>query len=175
MERTQECEVHLNRRGINSIEVPSEVEVEPGTLLKIQLINHGSPLHITLSSPNSGMFTDFFHENLYLEKEQQYQIAIKEEAYTGYFDIEVITGYGTKRSPFRVMVRKFAEHEEREEEPEPIPQIRKTSGIPYLLIILLIVAAAGYAGWIIGGDDTLNYAAFLVLIIGVIVAWFSRR
>jgi hypothetical protein len=53
-------EIHLNRRGINTIEVPDVVEAMPGSDLALRLVNHGSPLHITLASANSSTFTGFF-------------------------------------------------------------------------------------------------------------------
>ena len=63
-------EIHLNRRGINSIEVPEEVETAPGSDLVLQIINHGSPIHISIASANSSPFTDFFHENLFSGSEE---------------------------------------------------------------------------------------------------------
>ena len=54
-------EVYLNRSGINSIEVPQEnAHVECGSYLTIKFLNRGAPIHITATTSNAGMFTDFF-------------------------------------------------------------------------------------------------------------------
>ena len=97
-------EIHLNRRGINSIEVPEEVETAPGSDLTLHIINHGSPLHITLASTNSSIFTDFFHENLYVVGDAEFTIPIREGAYPGVFSVEVISGYAPG-GRVRVVVR----------------------------------------------------------------------
>ena len=63
-------EVHLNRSGINSIDLPREkVSVEPGSGLRLVFSNRGAPIHITVTTSNAGMYTDFFHENMYVVDE----------------------------------------------------------------------------------------------------------
>jgi len=171
-------EIHLNRRGINSIEVPKEVEVTVGSDLVLNLINHGSPLHITLASTNSSAFTGFFHENLYVNGTEEFHIPIKEDAPPGFFTIQVVTGYGTRRQEFRVVVRG---------RPEPAPEPRVTPaqaaelapsrGLHYSLSILILVIAAVvlYGLWVVYRADLLNAAAFVALLLGVILAWLRRR
>ena len=78
-------EIFLNRRGINSIEVPDEVEVAPGSDLLLRIVNLGSPLHITLASQNSSTFTGFFHENLYVNGPEEFIIPILEIVFPGTF------------------------------------------------------------------------------------------
>ncbi|MCM2465107.1 DUF7524 family protein [Methanoculleus oceani] len=171
-------EIFLNRRGINSIEVPDEVEATPGSDLALHIVNHGSPLHITLASPNSSTFTDFFHENLYVNRIEEFRIPIRENAYPGVFNVEVIAGYGAKKAEFRVVVRERAAPE-----PGPVEVPPKTaahrasfrwqSSIPALALVA--AALVLYGLWLAYRVDLLNAAAFGALLIGVILAWLRQR
>ena len=171
-------EIHLNRRGINFIEVPEEVEATPGSDLTLHIINHGSPLHITLASTNSSLFTDFFHENLYVVGDAEFTITIREGAYPGVFSVEVISGYGARRAEFRVVVRERAapEPEPVEVSPAaPVPAVSSgwRSSAPFIL--LGAVALALYGLWLTYRVDLLNAAAFAALFLGVILAWLRQR
>ena len=98
-------DIHLNRSGINSIETSSApVEVQAGSLLRLKLINHGAPIHLTLSSPNAEPVSDFYHQNVYVRDEMTFDIPIREDAFPGSFDLAVITGYGTVRASLKVLV-----------------------------------------------------------------------
>jgi len=168
-------EIYLNRRGINSIEVPDEVEATPGSDLVLRIVNHGSPLHITLASSNSSTFTGFFHENLYVGGDEEFRIPIRENVYPGVFNIEVIAGYGARKAEFRVVVRDRAVPE-----PEPV-EIPAAPAVPFRwpssVPILAPVAAALvlYGLWFVLRVDLLNAAAFAALLIGVILAWLRQR
>ena len=120
-------EIHLNRRGINFIELPEEVETTPGSDLILRIINHGSPTHISLASKNSSVFTDFFHENLYVVGDEEFIIPIREGAYPGVFSVEVISGYGARRAEFLVVVRERATPEP---EPAEVPRRSRPGGGP---------------------------------------------
>jgi hypothetical protein len=170
-------EIHLNRRGINSIEVPAEIETTIGSEVTLRLINHGSPLHITLSSPNSAMFTDFFHENFYIDGEAEFRVPIREAAYPGFFDVNVISGYGTRRAQFRVVVREPAKPECPSAEAPPLPPRREVrwERMPVPTLILGGVSLVLYALWVMFGLDILNAAAFAALVLGVILLWFRQR
>ncbi|BBL67037.1 DUF7524 family protein [Methanoculleus chikugoensis] len=171
-------EIHLNRRGINSIEVPDEVEATPGSDLVLWIVNHGSPLHITLASSNSSAFTGFFHENLYVNGPEEFAIPIRENVYPGTFNIEVIAGYGAKKAEFRVVVRDRAAPEpepaETLETPAvPARSLRWRSSAPALL--LTAAALVLYGLWLVYRVDLLNAAAFAALLLGVILAWLRQR
>ncbi|KQC05061.1 MAG: hypothetical protein APR53_08800 [Methanoculleus sp. SDB] len=169
------CEIHLNRRGINSIETPPQVEVEAGSSLLVRLINDGSPVHVTLTSSNAGMFTDFYHENLYVRDILDFRIATREDAYAGFFDIGIITGYGTKRSQFRVLVKKYSEHQQQAPDVEPLRPPVSTAPFPWLLLLLVAIGTIAYAGWLTTGETLLSHLTFIVLLSGVYFAWYSRR
>ncbi|MDN7024837.1 hypothetical protein FGU65_08045 [Methanoculleus sp. FWC-SCC1] len=170
-------DIHLNRRGINSIEVPAEITVPAGSDLSVNLINHGAPLHLTLSSQNSGMFTDFFHANLYIVDRDTFTIPVRPDAYPGFFDVAVITGYGARKAQLRVVVHPMPEApppEPKMPEPELQASVRRTH--PLLPAGLLVGAALVLYGlWLVLQIDTLNYAAFLALLAGVLALWFWRR
>ena len=79
-------EIHLNRSGINTIDLPREnAQVECGSTLKIRFKNRGAPIHITATTSNAGMFTDFFHENMYVIDEMVLGIPLQEGMLTGVF------------------------------------------------------------------------------------------
>jgi len=171
-------EILLNRRGINSIEVPDVVEVEPGSELLLRIINLGSPLHITLASPNSSAFTSFFHENLYVNGPEEFVIPIRENVYPGTFTVEVIAGYGARKAEFRVVVREppAPECECAEAPAAPVVSarmLRWRSSAPALLLIA--AALVLYGLWLVYRMDLLNAAAFAALLLGVILAWLRQR
>jgi len=171
-------EIHLNRRGINSIEVPHEVEVTAGSDLVLNLINHGSPLHITLASTNSSTFTGFFHENLYVNGTEEFRIPIRENASPGVFTVQVVTGYGTRRQEFRVVVRgRPVPAPEPARTPAQAAELATSKSLNYSLpvIILVIAAAVLYGLWVVYRADILNAAAFVALLLGVILAWLRQR
>jgi hypothetical protein len=171
------AEVHINRRGINSIEVPARVEIAAGDSLVLDIINHGPPVHLTLSSDNSAPFTEFFHENLYLGERQEYRIPVYENAFEGSFDLAVITGYGMHRGTTRIQVNRFIKKVEPVPEVPPVeiasPEPRRS--IPVLVVLLLLAAAIVYGAWLVERADILNYAAFAALSSAVLMAWLSRR
>lgn len=171
------AEVHINRRGINSIEVPAQVEIAAGESLFLDIVNHGPPVHLTLSSDNSAPFTDFFHENLYLGDQQEFRIPVYDNAFEGSFDLAVITGYGMHRGTTRVLVDRFIKKVEPVPEAPPAemhsPEPRRA--FPVLVVLLLLAAAIVYGAWLIERTDILNYAAFTALSSAVLAAWLSRR
>ncbi len=171
-------EIHLNRRGINSIEAPDEVEAMPGSDLVLHIVNHGSPLHITLASTNSSTFTGFFHENLYVNGDEEFRIPIRENAYPGVFNVEVIAGYGARKAEFRVVVRERAAPEPGPVEVPATPaapavSFRWQSSIPALALVA--AALVLYGLWLAYRVDLLNAAAFAALLIGVILTWLRQR
>src|SRR5674476_604579 len=86
---------YLNRLGINLIEIPMEnVWAEIGGILRLFFKNRGAPTHLTISSPNAGIYTDFFHENMYVVDETVLTIPLRKDCPEGFFILEIITGYG---------------------------------------------------------------------------------
>ena len=92
--------LYLNRVGINSIELPREkVTAEVGDQLRLKFSNRGAPIHITLTSSNAGMFTDFFHENMYVvDSTLFFTFPSRKESEEGFFDLEIISGYGVTKT-----------------------------------------------------------------------------
>ena len=77
-------EIYLNRTGINSIDIPREkILAEPGAGLVLKFLNRGAPIHITITSANASMFTDFFHENMYIVDEAVLSIPIRKDCGEG--------------------------------------------------------------------------------------------
>jgi hypothetical protein len=171
------AEIHINRRGINSIEAPSQVEVSAGDTLVLDIVNHGPPIHLTLSSDNSAPFTEFYHDNLYIGERQEYRIPLYENAFEGSFELAVITGYGMHRGTIRVQVSRFVKTKEPVPEAPPAerPSPEPTRSFPVALVLFLLAAGIVYGAWLVERIDLLNFAAFAALSSAVLIAWLSRR
>jgi len=171
-------EVHLNQKTINSIDAPKQMDADAGTDLEIRLVNHGHPVHVTLSANNAQPFTSFIHENLFIDDELEYKIPIKKDAVAGFFDMEIITGYGTKRAKFRIVVHQTSgEKVEKKEE----TAARASPAAPTALKIpqpSLLLAGAGlvmYLAWFaVPSLIALNILAFLALLAAFVMVWYRR-
>jgi hypothetical protein len=171
-------EIYINRRGINTIEVPRQVEVVSGDILTLKFINLGHPTHVSISATNSQLYTSFIQENLYVSDMLEYQIPIKEGPYAGVFEMEVVTGYGTKKTGFKVFVTKKCEP------PLPAPAKTKEVSVPLSYRIPLAIMGLGvlvYLSWIImrmGSllpTDLFNGAGFVLVLGGASLTWYYRR
>ncbi|MCZ0859787.1 hypothetical protein O0S10_00930 [Methanocorpusculum sp. MG] len=178
-------EIQLNRLGINSLELSTDaVDVSAGTALHIRFVNHGSPTHATLRCEASA-YTDFTYENIYVEGESELEIKMKEDAGTGSFDMQVITGYGMRREAFTINVLKSCPVPAPEPiifPEEPIVEPKRASvgagaGKAVMILIMPIIAAIIIALWQFGylniDGHAMTIIVYLVMLAGVIIAWRS--
>lgn len=167
-------EVHLNRSGINSIDIPREkITADSGTSLHIRFLNRGAPIHITVTSSNGGMFTDFFHENLYVVDESVLAIPIRKDCQEGVFDLEIISGYGVMKTQMQVHVvhPQTTRPTIREEYPlQPVAH-----GRPHLLMVMMGIALILYCAWLYTSIEFLNIASFIILIVGALYTWYRQQ
>lgn len=167
------CEIRLNTLGINSIEISEPVSVAPGDTILLRLVNEGSPLHLTLSTADADRFTDFFHENLFVDTIVEVPVFIRNDVFPGTFDIEVITGYGTNRAKLGVTVCERPKPPAEEPVlPAPAPAKASLPVIPFAIIVVATLLFILYAATKL---IEFEVAAFIVLVFGVLVAWFLRR
>ncbi len=174
------CEVNINRRGINSVDVAPSIEVAPGDDLMLKLINHGAAIHLTLSSSNSVKYTDFFHDNLYLRDIVEYRIPIFDSAPPGSFNVDIITGYGVNKKSVNVVVVLPEETfvpTDKEIEPETKPKNKpdEESEFPWLIAVILIIAGLGFGASLAYQNIYINIVTFVFLVTGVIVGWLYQR
>ena len=177
-------EIQLNRLGINSLELSTDaVDVSAGTALHVRFVNHGSPTHATLRCEASA-YTDFTYENIYVEGESELEIKMKEEAGTGSFDMQVITGYGMRRESFSTPLLKscpvpVSEPSFFPEEPTEDPKKGSLGQKAAMILIMPIIAATIIALWQFGllniDGHALTIIVYLVQLAGVIVAWRSAQ
>jgi hypothetical protein len=168
------AEVYLNRSGINSIEVPREnVRAEFGTTFSLKFLNRGAPIHITVTASNAGMFTDFFHENLYVIDEISLPIPIRKECQPGFFDIEIIAGYGVMKAAIRVDVDRPSDRDLPTRTKE-IPIQPVAHGRPHFMMVMMGIALILYSTWLYTGIAFLNTASFIVLIVGALYTWYRQ-
>jgi hypothetical protein len=167
-------EIYLNRSGINSIDLPREkILAEIGSNLRLKFLNRGAPIHITISSPNAEMFTDFFHENLYIVDEAVLPIPIRKESDEGFFDLEIISGYGVMKTAMHVDVVHKTHPVIRATEEATLHPV--AHGRPHPLMIMLGIALILYSIWLYSDIEFLNIAAFIILITGALYTWYRQR
>jgi hypothetical protein len=165
------CEIHLNRKAINSIELPAQVQAEAGKSLVLSFNNHGHPLHVSLSAMNPARFTSFTHENLFVQGQTEYEIPIFEDAEEGAFAIEVVTGYGRTKCEMRVFVRRpLPEQVEKKVEKEP-ERIR----VPWSRVVPILAGLLLYAVSFQVGFGILKDLAFFVLLAGLLLPWLQKQ
>jgi hypothetical protein len=164
-------EIHLNRKAINSIELPAQVQAETGKPLVLSFNNHGHPLHVSLSAMNPARFTSFTHENLFVQGETGFEIPIFEDAEEGAFSLEVVTGYGRTKGEMKVIVRKpLPELVEKKEEKEP-----ERFRVPWSRVSPVAAGLLLYAASLVSGIGTLKDLAFLALLAGLLVPWLQQQ
>jgi len=168
--------IRLNRRGINSIEMPESADVEVGESLVLKIINHGAPLHLTVSAINAKRFTHFIHENLYLDDKLAVRIPILSMAPTGSFYIEIITGYGTVREQLTINV-----HDQEIELPgtmEEIPDNEENppfiSGTDAAILLCVVLAWLSYGAGFIWPGLVPVIVPMLLLTAGVVIGCIFR-
>jgi hypothetical protein len=169
-------EVHLNRSGINSIDIPREKALaESGSLLHIRFVNHGAPIHITVTSSNAGEFSDFFHENLYVVEQSTLAMPIRKDCEPGTFDLEIIAGYGVMKSQVHVSVLTPPPATTRPTICEEYPLRPVARGRPNPLMIMMGIALLLYCAWFYTDMEFLNIAAFITLIVGALYTWYRQQ
>jgi hypothetical protein len=166
--------IHLNRSGINSIDIPQEIiTAEIGSNLYIRLLNRGAPIHITISSSNASMYTDFFHENMYVVDETVLAIPIKRDSQEGFFDLEIIAGYGIVKTAMRVKIIPVQRIRPTVQEEFPLQPV--AHGRPHLLMVMMGIALILYSTWLYTDIEILNIASFIALIIGALYTWYRQE
>ena len=166
-------EIYLNRSGINSIEAPrAPVRVRAGEQLRLRFLNRGAPVHITVSSSNIGTYSPFFHENLYVVDESLLTIPIRIDSHAGFFDIDVISGYGVIKNSFKVEVLTAEPPVRVKTREEPLQPV--AHGPPHPLMAAMGIALILYSAWLYSNIELLNTASFLVLIIGAVYTWYRQ-
>ena len=168
-----EYTIHINKRKINSVEVPKSAEVEVGDVLVLKLVNHGAPLHVSVSAVNARRYTIYLHENIYLKEEMEFKVPILSTAPTGTFQIDIITGYGIVKETFNVTV--IDRSLELPEVLEDIPNGDETEKTNYgygLILALLIIS--GWAAYVLGlmyFGAVAGFSSVILLTIAVLIAW----
>ncbi|WP_321505793.1 hypothetical protein [uncultured Methanoregula sp.] len=167
-------EIYLNRSGINSIDLPrGKVSAECGGRLVLKFINRGAPIHITVSSSNAAMYTDFFHENLYVVDASVVTIPIRKESEEGSFDLEIIAGYGVVKTITHIQVLHPSHLRPVVQEEMPLHPV--AHGRPHFLMILMGIALILYTSWFYTDIEYLNIASFIILIVGALYTWYRQE
>lgn len=167
-------EIYLNRTGINSIDIPREkVLAEPGAGLVLKFLNRGAPIHITITSANASIFTDFFHENMYIVDEAVLSIPIRKDCGEGIFELEIIAGYGAVKTALPVSVLSLQHLRPKVQEEYPMQPV--AHGRPHLLMVTMGIALVLYCGWLYLDIEFLNIASFIILIVGALYTWYRYR
>ncbi len=170
-----EYTININKRKINSVETPKSATVEVGEVLILKLVNHGAPLHVSVSAVNARRYTIYLHENIYLKESMEFKVPILSTAPTGVFQIDIITGYGIVKETFNVNVteRSLDLPEVLEDIPTAEPE-KKNYGYGLTLGLLII---AGWAAYLLGiryFGMIAGFSSVILLTIAVVIAWRWR-
>jgi hypothetical protein len=166
-------EIYLNRSGINTIDIPREkVLAEPGAGLVLKFLNRGAPIHITITT-SAVMFTEFFHENMYIVDEAVLSIPIRKDCPEGSFELEIIAGYGAVKAALSVSVVSLQHMRPKVQEEYPLQPV--AHGRPHLLMISMGIGLILYCAWIYTDTAFLNIASFIILIVGALFTWYRQR
>ncbi len=164
-------EIHLNRKAINSIELPAQVQAEAGKPLSLSFNNHGHPLHVSLSALNPARFTSFTHENLFVQGETGFEIPIFDDAEEGMFSLEVVTGYGRTKAEMKVIVRKPLP----EMTPAKEEEVPARMQVPWKRVAPVILGLVLYGASFLPGLGVLKDLAFLVLLAALLLPWLQKQ
>ena len=180
-------EIQLNRLGINSLEISTDnVEVSAGTTLHVRIVNFGAPTHATLKTDGTA-YTSFTYENLYVDSESELRVPILSSATPGSFEMQVICGYGMRRTAFTINVIKdesaAAEGEEGAEGsiddavlPAPeYGQKKLSAGMIAVNLIAPILGLIVLILWICLPDSVNNIIMavilYVIMLSGIIITW----
>lgn len=178
-------EIQLNRLGINSLEISADsVEVSAGTTLHVRITNYGAPTHATLKTEGAA-YTPFTYENLYVDSESEIRVPVLSSAAEGSFEMQVICGYGMRRTAFTVNVIKDAGKEGEEEtagpektEPVVVPVETSKKITPGIIAVNLIAPVIGLVLLILwiclpNSVNTILMAVILyvIMLIGIVITW----
>jgi hypothetical protein len=167
-------EIYLNRTGINSIDIPREkLLAEHGAGLVLKFFNRGAPIHITITSANARIFTDFFHENMYIVDEAALTIPIRKDCPEGAFDLEIIAGYGAVKALLPVSVVSLQRLRPKVQEEYPLQPV--AHGRPHLLMVTMGIGLVLYTAWLYSDIEFLNITSFIILIVGALYTWYRHR
>jgi len=167
-------EIYLNRSGINSIDLPrGKIQAITGNDVLVKFVSRGAPIHITISSANASMYTGFYHENFYVVDESVLTIPIYPEIQEGFFDLEIIAGYGVMKTTARVDVIHPPQKKPIILEESPVQPVSR--GRPHLLMVMMGIALILYTAWFYTAIELLNIASFLMLIVGALYIWYRQR
>jgi hypothetical protein len=119
------------------------------------------------------MFTDFFHENLYVVDNSLLAIPIRNDSQDGIFDLEIISGYGVMKTQMQVHVAHVQVERPNMRAEYPLQPV--AHGRPHLLMIMMGIALVIYCTWLYTGIEILNIASFIILIIGALYTWYRQQ
>jgi hypothetical protein len=167
-------DIHLNRGGINSIDLPKgDVSVEIGSTLTLFFFNHGAPIHITVSSSNASMYTEFFHENMYIVDTSVLAIPIYKNSRDGFFDLDILAGYGAVKTGLRVQIIPVQRLRPTVQEEFPLQPV--AHGQPHPLMIMMGISLILYCAWLYTKIEFLNIVSFILLIVGALYTWYRQE
>ncbi len=127
-------------------------------------------------------FTEFYHANIYVPDTEDFSIPIRDYAPSGEFSLQVIVGYGTRSEEAVIEVVRPDVEETFTDSPD-LPELddgRRAVGHFSPGAVLPVAVTIGlslllYGLWLMEGEIIYNFIAYVLLFLGVIVAWFSNR
>jgi hypothetical protein len=110
---------------------------------------------------------------MYIVDEAVLSIPIRKDSGEGFFDLEIIAGYGAVKAALPVSVVSLQRMRPKVQEEYPMQPV--AHGRPHLLMIAMGIGLILYCAWLYMDIAFLNIAAFIVLIVGALYTWYRQR
>jgi hypothetical protein len=111
---------------------------------------------------------------MYVVDETVLSIPLRKDCQEGFFNLEIITGYGGIKTALRVDVIQGVDIQKKGTKEEP-PLQPVAHGRPHFLMIMMGIALIIYSVWLYTKIDFLNTAAFIILIVGALYTWYRQQ
>jgi hypothetical protein len=110
---------------------------------------------------------------MYVVDETVLAIPIKRDSQEGFFDLEIIAGYGIVKTAMRVKIIPVQRIRPTVQEEFPLQPV--AHGRPHLLMVMMGIALILYSTWLYTDIEILNIASFIALIIGALYTWYRQE
>ena len=100
-------------------------------------------------------------------------IPVRKDSEEGFFDLEIISGYGVMKTLMRVNVAHAQVSRPTIQEEFPLQPV--AHGRPHLMMVMMGVALILYTTWLYTKTEFLNIASFIILIVGALYTWYRQQ
>jgi hypothetical protein len=107
---------------------------------------------------------------MYVVDESVLAIPIAKDSRDGFFDLDLLAGYGAVKTRLRVHVIPVQRTRPTVQEEFPLQPVAR--GRPHILMVMMGIALVLYCTWLTTRIELFNIAAFICLIVGALYTWY---